>query len=129
MDSILAGNLSLIVFFPLIGALFLVLLSLAKKDYVNDLKIAALIISLIEFALSLPLFFNFQKGIASMQFEQKVPWLSEFGINYHLGIDGISVFLVLLTTFIMPVTILSAWNAIQKGVREFLVLMFVLETA
>ena len=129
MDSILTGNLSLIIFFPLIGALLLVVLSIVKKDSDNDLKIAALVISLIEFVISLPLFFNFQKGFAGIQFEINIPWLSEFGVNYHLGIDGISLFLVLLTTFIMPIVILSAWNAIHKGLREFLVIMFVLETA
>jgi NADH-quinone oxidoreductase subunit M len=129
LDSILSGDLSLIIFFPLIGALFLVLFSIAKKDSNNDIKIAALVISLIEFVISLPLFFNFQKGYAGIQFEQNIPWLSEFGVNYHLGIDGISVFLVLLTTFIMPIAILSAWNEIKKGLREFLALMFVLETA
>lgn len=129
MDSILTGNLSLIIFFPLIGALLLVVLSIVKKDSDNDLKIAALVISLIEFVISLPLFFNFQKGFAGIQFEINIPWLSEFGVSYHLGIDGISLFLVLLTTFIMPIVILSAWNAIRKGLREFLVIMFVLETA
>ncbi len=129
MDSILSGNLSLVIFFPLIGALFLVLLSLVKKESDNELKIGALVVSLIEFLISLPLFCNFQKGFAGIQFEEKLPWFSEFGINYHLGIDGISVFLVLLTTFIMPIVILSAWNAIHKGLREFLIFMLVLETA
>ncbi|NIP54835.1 MAG: NADH-quinone oxidoreductase subunit M, partial [Phycisphaerae bacterium] len=125
----LAGNLSLVIFFPLIGALILVLLSLVKKDADEQLKIGALVISLIEFVISLPLVCNFRKGFAGIQFEENIPWLSEFGINYHLGIDGISVFLVLLTTFIMPITILSAWNAIHKGLREFLIFMLVLETA
>jgi len=115
LDSILTGNLSLIIFFPLIGALLLVVLSIVKKDSDNDLKIAALVISLIEFVISLPLFFNFQKGFAGIQFEINIPWLSEFGVNYHLGI--------------VPIVILSAWNAIHKGLREFLVIMFVLETA
>lgn len=129
MDSILSGNLTAVIFFPLAGALFLVLLSAAKKDSDNDLKIAALVISLIEFAISIPLLCHFEKDFAGMQFEQNIPWISDFGINYNIGIDGISVFLVLLTTFIMPITILSAWNAINKGMREFLVLMLLLETA
>jgi NADH-quinone oxidoreductase subunit M len=64
-----------------------------------------------------------------MQFEVRAPWIESLGVSYHLGVDGISLFLVLLTTFIMPITILSAWNAIHRGMREFLALMLLLETA
>jgi NADH-quinone oxidoreductase subunit M len=130
LDSLISGNLTIITFFPIAGAIFLLILSIvsSSKELVN-LKVGALLLSLLEFIISLPLFFNFQKNYAGVQFEQNIPWLTDLGINYYMGIDGISVFLVLLTTFIMPVVILSAWNSIYKGMREFLILLFLLETA
>jgi NADH-quinone oxidoreductase subunit M len=93
------------------------------------MKIGALVVSIIEFLISIPLYTNFKLGFSGMQFEVKAPWIESLGISYHLGVDGISLFLVLLTTFIMPITILSAWNTIHRGMREFLVIMLVLETA
>jgi len=129
-DSLISGNLTVITFFPIVGSFLVIFLSvLGGKNHLENMKIGALIVSLVEFLLSIPLFTSFKSGYSGMQFEQKVPWIADLGLSYHLGVDGISVFLVLLTTFIMPIVILSAWNSIHKGLREFLVLMLVLETA
>ncbi|HVY54819.1 MAG TPA: NADH-quinone oxidoreductase subunit M, partial [Thermodesulfobacteriota bacterium] len=129
MESLLSGNLSLVIFFPLIGIPLIVLLSYIYKGSESEMKAAALIVTLVEFFLSIPLFTSFAGGEPGMQFETKMPWIANLGISYHVGLDGISLFLVLLTTFIMPITILSSWHAIHKGMREFLILMLILETA
>ena len=63
-----------------------------------------------------------------MQFEQSVPWIPSLGVQYHVGIDGISLFLVLLTTVLTPIAILSSWNSIEKRVREYYLFMLMLET-
>ncbi len=105
------------------------LLSYIYKGSETEIKIAALAVSLIGFVLSIPLFTSFAGGFPGMQFETKIPWIANLGISYHVGLDGISLFLVLLTTFMMPMTILSSWHSIHKGMREFLILMLLLETA
>jgi len=128
MESIFSGNLSLILFFPLVGIPLVLLLSYAGKDQ-EKMKIGALAVAVIEFLLSIPLFTNFELGFAGMQFETKIPWLTGLGVSYHIGVDGISILLVMLTTFLMPITLLSTWNSIHKGMREFLVVMLFLETA
>lgn len=128
MESIFSGNLSLILFFPLVGIPLVLLLSYVSRDQ-EKMKIGALVVAIIEFFISIPLFTNFELGFAGMQFETKIPWLTGLGVSYHIGIDGISILLVMLTTFLMPITLLSTWNSIHKGMREFLILMLFLETA
>jgi len=130
VGSIFGGNLTIVTFFPLIiGIPLVIILSLLYRESEEPIKIGALAVSIIEFLISIPIFTNFKLGFAGIQFEVKTPWIESLGVSYHLGVDGISLFLVLLTTFIMPITILSAWNAIHRGMREFLVLMLFLETA
>ncbi len=125
----LGGNLTFITFFPLIGIPLVLALSLLCRESEEHMKIGALIVSIIEFLISIPLYTNFKIGFAGMQFEVEHPWIQSLGISYHLGIDGISLFLVLLTTFIMPITILSSWHSIHKGMREFLIVILTIETA
>ncbi|HEY7534375.1 MAG TPA: NADH-quinone oxidoreductase subunit M [Thermodesulfobacteriota bacterium] len=129
MGSLLSGDLTLITFFPLVGIPLILLLSFLYRESGEPMKIGALIVSIIEFLLSITLYINFKTGFAGMQFEVATPWIKSLGISYYLGIDGISLFLVLLTTFIVPITILSSWHSIQKGIREFLILVLILETA
>ncbi len=129
MESLFSGNLTFITFFPLLGIPLVIALSFLYRDSEEPIKIVALIVSIIEFIISIPLYINFKTGFAGMQFEIKAPWIDSLGISYHLGIDGISLFLVLLTTFIMPITFLSSWHSIHKGLREFLIFMLILETA
>jgi len=129
VGSLFSGNLTFITFFPLLGIPLIIVLSLLYRDSEEPMKIGALIISILEFLISIPLYTNFKIGFAGMQFEVQTPWIQSLGISYHLGIDGISLFLVLLTTFIMPLTILSSWHSIHKGMREFMIVILTIETA
>jgi NADH-quinone oxidoreductase subunit M len=116
--------LSFVTFFPLMGA---ILLMFIPKDKKGALYTICLAVALITFAVSLLLYFHFDAKTAEPQFVEKGAWLG-YGINYHLGIDGISLFLVLLTTFLMPIALLSSWSYIQERVKEYLIFMLVLET-
>jgi NADH-quinone oxidoreductase subunit M len=117
--------LSLITFFPLLGVGFLIFLDREKKE---TIRWVTLIITLAEFLFSLPLFFHFRLDTAAMQFVEKVPWIPEYGVQYFLGVDGISLFLVLLTTFLTAVSILACWQDIQDKVKEFMICLLFLET-
>ena len=116
--------LSIITFLPLVGALALFFI---RNDQPELLKRTALVVSIIIFLLSLPLYFQFQPQ-ADMQFEEQASWIPALGASYHLGIDGISLFMVLLTTFLTPIVILSSWNAIEKNLKGYLISMLILET-
>jgi len=116
--------LSFLTFFPLLGALLLIFVNKEKK---NGLRAIALAVTLINFAVSLALYFNFNGQTPDPQFVEKGAWLG-YGINYHLGIDGISLFLVILTTFLMPIALLSSWTSIQDRIKEYLMFMLLLET-
>jgi NADH-quinone oxidoreductase subunit M len=115
--------LTLLVFIPVLGAVLLLLVNRTKAGLIKSF---AFVISLLNFILSLYLYFNFipKNGF---QFEINKTWIQSLGINYHLGIDGISLFLVLLTTFLSAVAILSSWSAIQEKVKGYMVTMLLLE--
>ena len=116
--------LSIITFLPAAGALLFIFIN---RDKTKLLRQLALILTIITFLISLFLFFNFNGATADPQFVEKSGWIG-LGIEYHLGIDGISLFLVLLTTFLMPIAILSSWTSIQDKVKEYLIFMLILET-
>ncbi|MGR3220488.1 MAG: NADH-quinone oxidoreductase subunit M, partial [Candidatus Anammoxibacter sp.] len=78
------------------------------------------------FLFSLHLFFHFDSGTSDFQFEQNISWIPEFGINYHVGIDGISILLFLLTTFFTPICILASWS-IKERIKEYMIAMLFLE--
>ena len=80
------------------------------------------------FLLSLLLFTRFDPTVTGFQFVEYLPWIAEFGVHYHVGIDGISLFLVLLTTFLMPITLLASWKDIKKSERSYVFFMLALET-
>jgi len=116
--------LSWIVFLPLLGALLLAFLPSEGKKLLHW---AALLSSMVTFVVSLSLLAGFETGRAEMQFVVNRPWIENWGISYHLGIDGISLFLVLLTTFITPVVVLSTWSAVKEKVKSFMILLLLLE--
>jgi NADH-quinone oxidoreductase subunit M len=116
--------LSVVTFLPLAGAVLFIFL---PKEKTGLLRWLALLVTLAVFAVSLFLYFRFDGATAAPQFVEKSPWLG-FGISYHLGLDGISLWLVLLTTFLMPIVILSSWTSIEKRVKEYLIFMLLLET-
>jgi NADH-quinone oxidoreductase subunit M len=118
--------LSLVVFLPAVGAVIIGLLPRGARD--ETMKRAALAVALLTFLVSLPLYTGFDARMADYQFQERRPWLPSLGISYHVGIDGISLLLVLLTTFLMPITLLASWQAIEKRWKEFAVTMLLLET-
>jgi len=116
--------LSLITFLPVIGVFFILGTDSRRGELI---RITTLLVSIVVFVLSLPLYFHFNAHAYEMQFVEKLPWIPSFGIHYHVGIDGISLFLILLTTFLMPVSILASWH-ITKHIKEYMIAMLVLET-
>jgi NADH-quinone oxidoreductase subunit M len=118
--------LSAVIFLPLAGALLLMLLPRQKALFI---KVSALIWTLLEFALSLPLFFNFNEKTPGMQFVERREWFPEWGISYLLGIDGISMLLVMLTTFLTVLCVLCSWRGIEEKIKEYYVTFLLLETA
>ncbi len=117
--------LSLMTFTPLIGVLILFFI---PKDSHSTLRGVAVAVSLVTFFISLPLVTGFVTN-AEYQFVRDVPWISAgpFQMRYHVGIDGISLWLVILTTFIMPIAILSTWTAVEEKVKEYMVCLLLLE--
>ena len=120
----LPGDISLLLLLPLIGALVLLLIPRQQRQTLFTL---ALLSSIAAFVLSLRLFQAFDPGAGEMQFVERIPWMPSFGIGYIVGIDGISLFLVLLTTFLMPLAIVASWS-VQERIKEYLFFMLVLET-
>lgn len=116
--------LSAVVFLPLLFSLVLVLWPKEKT-----LRPLALGFSLIEFAVSLLIFQRFVPGSADLQMVERYPWIERFGITYFFGIDGLSLWLVLLTTFLTPIIILGSWSSIQTRVKGFHISLFILQTA
>ncbi|MEX1361839.1 MAG: NADH-quinone oxidoreductase subunit M [Nannocystaceae bacterium] len=110
---------------PIVGALVVATLPKAETKLAHGVGIA---FGVLELLISIPLATSFVVGEAGMQFETNVPWISEFGINYHVGIDGFSLWIVLLTTLLTPLCIWGAWNSIDKRGAEFVAAMLVLET-
>jgi NADH-quinone oxidoreductase subunit M len=118
--------LSVIVFLPLVGALFIAFLS-DDEAGVRNARWLALWTTLVTFIISLILVWRFDPTTADFQFVEKRPWLGGT-INYSMGVDGISLPFVILTTALMPISILASWDAIQRRVREYMIAFLVLET-
>ena len=97
------------------------LLLFPRRD--RDIRIFALIVSLLTFVLSLHLPANFHRGQAGFQYEIDRPWISTPNIHYHMGVDGISMWLVVLTTFLTPLCVLISWKSIHERVKEFFILL------
>src|SRR5438128_12191097 len=120
------GLLPAVTFLPALGALLLLLL--VPRRHEAALRWGGLVVSLATFAASVPLWTRFDASDPDMQFEELLRWMPGLGVGYHLGVDGISVLLVLLTTFLMPVALASAWHAIEDRTKEFVIAMLLLET-
>ncbi len=117
--------ITIVTFLPLLGAAALIVFPRSAHGLIRTFS---LLLTTVVFFLSLKLLYGFEPN-AEMQFVKQVPWLPSFGISYKVGIDGISLFLVLLVTFIMPVSVLSTFDAIKERVKEFHFCMLLLETA
>ena len=116
--------LTIVTFLPLLGAIMLLFINGEKQERI---KRVALGIAIIDFIISLPLFILFKLDTSEFQFVQNVPWIKEFGISYHVGIDGISLFLFLLTSFLSLICILASWN-IKDRIKEYMIAMLILQT-
>ncbi|MBX3020453.1 MAG: NADH-quinone oxidoreductase subunit M [Bdellovibrionales bacterium] len=115
--------LSLLIFLPVLFALIVAMLP------EKVIRPASLLMSLLHFALSLVLFYRFNPSSAGLQLIEKTPWLPTFGVNYFVGIDGISFWLVILSTFLTPLVVLGSWTAITEKIRSFHICLFLLSSA
>ncbi len=117
--------LSTVIFMPLLGSLPLFFV---KKERVEFIRGWALFVTILTFLASLSLYFNFDQNSADFQFQERISWIHELGISYHVGVDGISLWLLLLTTFLGPITVLCSWSAITERVRDYMICLLILET-
>jgi NADH-quinone oxidoreductase subunit M len=117
--------LSLVTFVPAGGALLLILFP--RRD--RDIRVFALVVSLLTFILSLHLPARFVRHLPGFQFEVNAQWIASPNIHYHMGVDGISMWLVVLTTFLTPLCVLISWHSVHDRVKEFFILLLVLESA
>jgi NADH-quinone oxidoreductase subunit M len=117
--------LSTVIYIPAAGGLLLLLF---PRECKNAIRGFALAVSLLCFGFSIPLLVRFGMSESGMQFVERFDWIPQFGVQYFLGLDGISLFLVILTTFLTPICILASWSAIQDRVKEYMIVMLILET-
>src|SRR5437588_6563614 len=117
--------LTLVTFIPLAGAALLLFVPNRERD----IRVFSLVISLLAFVLSLHLPVHLQRAQAGFQYEVNIPWIPTPNIHYHMGVDGISMWLLVLTTFLTPLCVLISWKSIHERVKEFFILLLVLETA
>ena len=115
-----------ITFLPLLGVLIILGISGEKEIVERNARNAALLTTVATFLFSMVLWFSFDKNTAGFQFVEEAEWLGS-GIKYKMGVDGISVLFVLLTTFIMPICILCGWNTIKSRVKEYMIAFLLLE--
>jgi NADH-quinone oxidoreductase subunit M len=120
--------LSLIAFLPLVGVFFCLVVNGPKEAVDRNCKSAALLTSVVTFLISLLLWARFDVTKVGFQFEEKLDWVPALNIGYHMGIDGISLFFVLLSTLLTPICILSSWDAVRVRVKEYMIAFLVLET-
>ncbi len=120
--------LSILILLPVAGALAMVLYSFASSRREEHYRWIALVVTVATFAVSLLLLRGVGTG-PEFRFEENVSWIGMINANYHLGVDGISLWLVLLTTLLMPISVLSSWTAIQKRPLSYFVFLLILESA
>lgn len=119
-DSIL----TITIFFPLLGAVILLFTRAASAERIKRIGIG---VSIITFVISLGLFAGFDPNASGFQFSQKVSWIEGLSISYEVGIDGLSLLLILLTTFLTPLALLATWNSIILRLKEYIIMILLLE--
>ena len=125
MDFFRQHILTIVAFWPLAGMIVLLFMNKENKSLI---RIWSNLVIFAGFFLSLPLWFWFDRANSDqMQFVENVPWIKTLGANYHVGIDGISLLLIMLTTLLGPLAVLSSWSAIENRVKEYYVFMLMLQ--
>ena len=129
MDFIQENLLTILILLPAFGAIAVIGHSLFWKQD-SHLKWVTLVVTILNFIVSLPLIFH-RSEIAEggFFFEKNTPWIAAINTNYHIGVDGFSLWLVVLTTFIMPIAVLSTWDSVTKRLTTFYAFMLLLESA
>ena len=122
--SLIFSTLTVVTFFPLVGVVALLFLTPEQKNAARWIGLGT---TLITFALSLVMLAQFRAGAPGLQLEIRAPWFGPWGIEYHLGVDGLNILLVLLTTFLTPIALVSAWNSVEDRVKEFVIFFLLLE--
>ena len=120
--------LSVITFAPMIGVLFILLIRGNPEVEARNTRAVALWTSLITFAVSMGIWVKFDNAIVGFQFEEKAVWMESLGLAYHLGVDGISMFFILLSTLLTVLCIAASWISITDRVKEYMISFLVLET-
>ena len=120
--------LSLVTFLPLVGAAFILAIRGEEEIVARNARYVALWTSLITLLVSLFLWFGFERGTAEFQFVERAEWIPAYNISYHMGVDGISVLFVLLSTILTPICVIASWEAIKARVKEYMIVFLVLET-
>ena len=119
--------LSIIIFLPLLGVLLLSIINSKSSGGERNLKQTALWVSTLNFVISMVMLINFDQSNVDFQFVENYFWINS-GISYHIGIDGISILLIILTTFLMPICILASYESIKHSIKEYLIAFLILET-
>ena len=117
--------LSLVVWVPILGGVWVLLLG--EENGARNARFAALVVSVVAFLLSLPLYADFEAGVAAMQFVEKAEWIPAFRIHYHLGVDGISMPLVLLTTFTTVLVVVAGQEVVRYRASQYMASFLILE--
>jgi NADH-quinone oxidoreductase subunit M len=117
--------LSLVAYLPMVGAFLLLFVGRERIQLIRNL---AFLFSLASFALSLLLPFSFDRSTAAVQFVERVSWIPSIGVTYFFGLDGISLWLVMLTTFLSPIAVLCSYESIKHRTKEYYVFLLILET-
>ena len=118
------GLLSLAVWTPITFGI--ILLALGRDDQAQSVRWIALVGAIVSFLVTLPLYQGFELGTSAMQFVEKASWIERFNVNYHLGVDGISLWFVLLTAFINVIVVIASWEAITKRVNQYMAAFLIL---
>jgi len=119
--------LSFTIFIPLLGSLIILFIK-EEESSSENIKWAAFFIALGTFILSCLIWFLFDPAINSYQLVEKYKWFNDFNFHYHIGVDGISLFMILLSTFLTPLCILVSWKSINKRIKEYMLAFLLLET-
>ena len=112
------GLLSLAIWLPILSGA--VLLAMGRDEHVAAVRWFALISSIVSFVVTVPLITGFDIGTANMQFVESLAWIDRFNVRYHLGVDGISVWFILLTAFITVIVVIAGWEVITEKVGQYM---------